>query len=430
MNNLTRLLAASLASFSLISTTFAVPPKELQTSTTINDLSRNFLSSKLQHGGLKNSMVSSVSLFYGLSVLNGGAAGDTATLLQSVLLKDSESSLTDIALSLAKVLEFPKSVDREGLGTFNLANSIWSTNGGSNREAFVFAEPFKADALAYYGASAHSIDFMKPGASDEINHWTEANTNRLIPEIIDDMTLREFKWVILNAAYFEGSWATPMRQVHPRQNYQFTGLEGDSKPAVAIEVRNYRSRVLDREDGSVAFSLPFVGHKYSFILYMPAEDEKDITCWLLEKAVNDMPSVISETLENQSQPYQLSVRMPKFAFADGVAMRKGSAIAKDLGLAPLFGKQTNLSLMVDKEKTAPGVADTTVGLIKQNTKIELDEKGVKAAAVTLVGGITKTSVRPPLPRRNIVVDRPFAFAIVENSSQTMLFSGVLVQPEQ
>ena len=74
------------------------------------------------------------------------------------------------------------------------------------------------------------------------------------------------------------------------------------------------------------------------------------------------------------------------------------------------------------------MAATTVEIIKQDTRIELDEKGVKAAAVTLIGGIWATSVGPVLPQRTITVDRPFAWTIVELRSQAVLFSGVLVTP--
>jgi serine protease inhibitor len=79
---------------------------------------------------------------------------------------------------------------------------------------------------------------------------------------------------------------------------------------------------------------------------------------------------------------------------------------------------------VDAQKTHHDNMDTAVVIIKQQTRIDLDEKGVKASAVTLIGGISKTSVGPRYRNRDIVVDRPFAFSIVENRSQTILFNGV------
>lgn len=421
------LMANSGAAGDAINTSSA---KELQAATQINALSRDFLSAKLQQDGLNNSMVSSVSLFYALSVLKGGAAGDTSELLQSLLLEGTEADITAIAPALAQALQSPVAAKSEGMGTFNLANSIWSTTGATNNKPFVFAEKFQRDSSTYYDASAQSIDFLANGASEKVNEWADEKTHGLIPEVVDDKAMRSYQWLVMNAAYFEGSWAQPMYKLRARDNYQFTGLDGVTQPAEGVGARAIKGRVLDREDDSLAFSLPFVGYKYSFIIHAPSDDEENLERWLAEEAVADMPSVVVETLENRSELYELSIRMPSFAFADTVTMTKQSAITSDLGLLPLYLKSANFSRMVDVEKTSPEVADTAVGLIKQDTKIELDEKGVKAAAVTMIAGIIKTSVGPSFPRRDILIDRPFAFAIVENSSQTILFNGVFVQAEQ
>ncbi len=430
----TSVLATSLA---LVSTPgsatdlmYTNSPKALQSATQLNALSGDFLSSKLQQDGLQNAMVSSVSLFYALSVLKGGAAGDTNDLLQSLLLKNADADIAVIAPALAQALQSPVAANSEGMGTFNLANSIWSTTGETNGMPFVFAETFQQDSFTYYDASAQSIDFLANGASEKVNQWADEKTHGLIPEVVDDKAMRTYQWLIMNAAYFEGSWAQPMYKLRARDNYQFTGLDGVTQPAEGVGARAIKGRVLDREDGSLAFSLPFAGYKYSFIIHAPSAEEANLERWLVEEAVADMPSVVVETLENRSELYELSVRMPSFNFADTVTMTKQSAITADLGLLPLYFKSANFSPMVDVEKTSPAVADTAVGLIKQDTKIELDEKGVKAAAVTMIAGITKTSVGPSFPRRDILIDRPFAFAIVENSSQTILFNGVLVQAEQ
>ncbi len=85
-----------------------------------------------------------------------------------------------------------------------------------------------------------------------------------------------------------------------------------------------------------------------------------------------------------------------------------------------------LDLLQDADLSRLSATPSRVDLIKQDTRIELDEKGVRAAAATLVGGVRATSVRPKYPARTIVVDRPFAFAIVERTTQALLFNGVLV----
>lgn len=404
-------------------------PKELQISTTVNELSGKFLRSKLRLEGLGNAMVSSVSLYYALSILEGGAAGDSAELLNSLLVTLPELEVSDIAPALEDAL-VSTDTGRPGMGSFSLTNSVWSTNGATNNQPFVFSGQFRADSQNYYGASVHSIDFMSPGAAQVVNNWANDATEGLIPEVIDKATLQGLEWVIMNAAYFEGSWGTQMHRIQKNEQYWFTTLDGIQRQADTIGTRNYKGRVLDREGGGVAFGLPFVGGKYSLVIYLPSEDENDLKHWLLKEAVIDMPEVVTQVLENRSEIYNLFVQLPIFSFSDEVKMLAGSEMASDLGLSYLFSDKANFNRMIDSEKSVPADKETKVGIIKQDTKIELDEKGVKAAAVSLIGGMIKTtSISSPVPRREIIVDKPFMFAIVENRSQTILFNGVLVSPE-
>jgi serpin B len=75
----------------------------------------------------------------------------------------------------------------------------------------------------------------------------------------------------------------------------------------------------------------------------------------------------------------------------------------------------------------PGSPPSKVGIIKQNTKIEWDENGVKAAAATLVGGVQRTSA--PGPSFEMVVDRPFYIAIQDSETGAFLFLGQVIDPK-
>jgi len=74
-----------------------------------------------------------------------------------------------------------------------------------------------------------------------------------------------------------------------------------------------------------------------------------------------------------------------------------------------------------------GIADASiyVSFVKQNTFVEVDEKGTEAAAVTTIG-IELTSM-PPQPQV-FTIDKPFVFAIRERTTNTLLFIGQVVNP--
>jgi len=56
--------------------------------------------------------------------------------------------------------------------------------------------------------------------------------------------------------------------------------------------------------------------------------------------------------------------------------------------------------------------------VVQKTFLEVDEKGTTAAAAT--GGAVTSALRIP-----IVVDRPFAFALIDNATDAPLFLGAI-----
>ncbi len=62
--------------------------------------------------------------------------------------------------------------------------------------------------------------------------------------------------------------------------------------------------------------------------------------------------------------------------------------------------------------------DCFLSRVVQKTYLKVDEKGTTAAAVT--GGFVETSYRLPM-----VVNRPFALALIDNASGAPLFLGAI-----
>ena len=135
--------------------------------------------------------------------------------------------------------------------------------------------------------------------------------------------------------------------------------------------------------------------------------------------------LMSEAQKRDQKP-KVRLTLPKFSFDTTVELKKDEDLTQAVGLNFLFSDE----LTRERDFSPMGTPEsplTRVGLIKQSTKIELDENGVKAAAVTLIGGVERTSL-PRQPDANVVVDRPFVFAIVDRKTSTLLFVGNVVNP--
>ncbi len=395
----------------------------MQKDTSLNTLGAQLLQIKLEHGGMDNALVSPVSLYYALSVLREGAGGDSAALLEKVL-TNGERSVNSLAPALAAKLVSAEDNPKSKKGQFLLANALWADNGASSAQPFVFAEAFVQAVGTQYQASFAELDFLSPEAAAAVNGWAKRVTKGLIPRVISPDVLEDLSWLILNAAVFEGGWGTDIARVAAHPGYQFKPLTGAAKSRDTITTSSYTAPILENEDGGVAFKLPFAGYKYSLVVKLPGQ----AGATELMRSVSAMPETVAELLSAASQRYQLRIVLPVFAFSDEIELRASDPQTKALGLAPLYQNDADFKPMGDQERSHSNVRRSKVGLIKQNARIELDENGVSAAAVTAIGAMRATSIRPRrYPKKDIIVDRPFAFAIVENISQAVLFQGVLVR---
>jgi serpin B len=96
-------------------------------------------------------------------------------------------------------------------------------------------------------------------------------------------------------------------------------------------------------------------------------------------------------------------------------------VLRQAGMAEAFVMSADFSGIAD-------IHPLFVSKIKQKSYIEVNEEGTEAAAVTSVE-FELTSVPPPDPEKpTFRADRPFLFALCEQSSGILLFTGKVARP--
>ena len=107
--------------------------------------------------------------------------------------------------------------------------------------------------------------------------------------------------------------------------------------------------------------------------------------------------------------------MPKLNFETSATLND---MLSDLGLKNIFSNDADFSGIADK--------NTKVSAVLQKTKLELDENGTKAAAVTAAVMECMSAMAPDPVVKSVELTRPFAFLIFDEMNNEILFMGKVV----
>jgi serine protease inhibitor len=113
------------------------------------------------------------------------------------------------------------------------------------------------------------------------------------------------------------------------------------------------------------------------------------------------------------------VRLPKFRIETEVDL---TAPLKAMGIGQVFDPARAALERISEVK-----ALYLKGVLQKDF-VEVNEKGTEAAAVTGVFCLGALDPEPPPPPFEMIVDRPFVFAICDDFTRTVVFLGAVVDP--
>lgn len=343
-----------------------------------------------------NVFLSPLSISTVLSMALNGAKGTTYDEMLSTLQMNG-LSLDEINSSSKSLRELLTSLDPRVI--FTIANSVWY------REDLTFQADFLQRMTEYYNAQVEGRDFGDPATIDEVNNWVKTNTNEMIEKVIDEIDPAVVMFLI-NALYFNGTWQKEFNSENTI-DYLFqtsNGNQVDCKMMIQDETYNYFET-----DQFQAVDLPYGDGHYSMSVFLPKSDY-------------DLPSLYTQLTNenwnawiNRFSENEIRLMMPKFESEYGIEL-KDILIAMGMPTAFTGGADfTNLF--------APG--GIFIGSVLHKTAIKVNEEGTEAAAVTVIT-FERTSTGDEVPVMQI--NRPFFYVIRENSTDTVLFIGQIVNP--
>ena len=339
-------------------------------------------------------VLSPLSVQYALGMVNNGACGETEREISSVLGQEGRDSLNAFCRHL--LTDLPR-VDTTV--TLSIANGIILN------DRYSLKQPFKKAVERDYDAMVEEMSFADDKAVlGKVNGWCAEKTRGKITEILSDVSADAILFA-LNAVYFKGNWADAFEKKYTREE-DFTTARGKK---IKVQMMHKEDKFSYGEnDRFQRLALPYGNGKYAMEVLLPKGDNMpefldylSVTPWKdLKPSAYPLPTVIVSFPRFQTETY-----------------RKLNDPLTDLGMVRAFTDGAQFFDMVNE-------ADAKISRVLHKARIEVEETGTVAAAVTAVEMVRLTAIPNPPRPKVFRADRPFVYFITERTSGAILFSGV------
>lgn len=344
-----------------------------------------------------NMVISPLSVSYMLGMLNDGARGITSLEMMHALGFERYETKA-VNEFFGNLMTNAPLVDEKadvGIANMLLANkTVGATFGGQ----------FAADMKGYYQAGVESLDFSKEeDLLGQVNGWCDKTTGGMIPQILRQGEVHPSDIaLLLNSVYFKAQWLNGFEE-------EYTSMRDFKKADGATVKMPMMSQALPFDyvaDETVqAVRLPYGNGKYGMVVMLPVDANMPLT-----EVLGTLTAERWKQLTASMTPRNMILQLPRFKASTEQELRTP---LMSLGVKAAFiNGEADFSGMM-KDASVP----IFIGLMKQNARIEVDEKGTMAAAVTLA------TVTTGKPETEFVANRPFLFVITEKDSNVIFFIG-------
>lgn len=360
---------------------------------------RSFTMTAGNETGDSNIMISPASIALAMEMTGAGSCDDTLRQITDLIAPDATPE--EVQAFMADINQHLNNNDYFDLHS---ANSVWMNED-------IVGDHIKDDFLnfirEYYSAEAQSLQFDTE-ALELINEWIEEKTNGMIPDMLKELE-PSAAMVLVNAIAFEAQWATPYEDYQVHENEIFHNNDGtESEVTMLYDTLNWYYET----DFATGFCRYYEGGEYYFLAMLPTDDSISANEFAASLTAEDW----NEFINSRDGNYLVYTRMPEFESDYEVGMTE---ILKQMGVTDAFTEAANF----DNIAEIPGYY-LYISKVLHKTHIELDRYGTRAAAATAVT-LDAACAFVEEETREVYLDRPYVYAIVDSADNTPLFIGTV-----
>ena len=349
-----------------------------------------------QCAGEGNVLLSPASVLSALGMTANGAGGQTLAQFEEAF----GLPLEELNAALSAALP-------EDDGILACANAIWF----NSRNGLEVDRSFLQTNADWYGAGLFSVPFGSD-TPKEINQWVSEHTRGMIPSILDQVQENAVMYLV-NALAFDGEWVKPFDSCATMQG-TFTREDGTEETADFMHGEEYAYLEGEKVTG---FLKSYRDGSYAFAALLPGEG---VT---VAEALDSLSGGAVGTMLDSVSSQEVIIALPKFtvdydAGLEDVLPALGIVDAFDPSSADFSGIGT----------AADGGPSLFISRVLHKTHLSVDELGTEAAAATVVE-MTEGAMELEEPPKQVILDRPFLYMLVDLDSGLPLFLGTVMTVE-
>ena len=356
-----------------------------------------------------NLLMSPLSLYLDLAMLAEGTAGNTRTEIVDALAAELNADGNFLEQYRAEMTSLLTGMNMSrGEFSMRAGQSLWFRPDIPIRDSYI-------DTLsAGYLAEVYHADFAK-GATvvqDELDNWVSDKTEKLI-ETLGIQVKPDDVFYLLQTLYFKDAWLSQFTKDNNSEG-DFIGPDGSTKTTTFMNQNMTASWGMRTEDFQAAELITEQGFSVRFILPNEVLDLDSILALdnVYESLFSDHN--ITQSTDLWSPGWSIDWSVPKFDVFGRIDLMD---LLNDMGISDVMGPNADFSVAADVE---PGTYNLSAAV--QQVRIKVDEKGIEAAAVTVLG-VSESAIIVN-DEMDMILDRPFLFTVTTPSGLPMFISYV------
>ena len=348
----------------------------------------------------QNILFSPFSIETELGMIINGMQGEGKNELKALLCLNAYEGISDEALNTFFATMATGIEEADNMTRFTSSNAVW------HRKDWALNPNFQNALQQDYGVEIFPITFTEQTAND-INQWCAEKTHGRIPNLVPKTTSLDVMHLV-NAVYFRSNWKNCFHE-ESTSKASFTTDNGEQQT-----VDMMRNGYLEREfryastDTYQLANLPFNNGAYSMMFILPNETSN---------IADAIGSIATQGIQYQHLGGRLlHLSLPKFKATAAYLLKD---VLTNMGCTLFQSSNESFCLFQN-----PAYNFAPSGMLHK-AFLQIDEAGAEAAAATDTWWDGDSGEEHTYTTIELTFDRPFLYAIIEQSTGYPLFLGYL-----